>query len=56
MFKDYPQQYEYLQSLMNSFEYFVAIRFISNHITCFHNILKVLSSKQLRNLQHYYKF
>ncbi len=39
---------EVLQCLMNVFEYFAFIKFIPNHITCFHIILKTLSYQKLR--------
>jgi hypothetical protein len=42
----------WLQCLMNVFEYFILIRSIPNHITCFHNILEILYHVNINNLQH----
>jgi hypothetical protein len=40
----------WLQWLTSVFEYFILIRFISKHITCFHNILKTLSCQHKRKI------
>jgi hypothetical protein len=39
---------EILQCLMNVFEYFPFIKFIPNHITCFHNIENIIMQKKLK--------
>lgn len=37
---------------MNIVQYYILIKFNSYDTTCLHNILKTLSSKYIKNLQH----
>jgi hypothetical protein len=39
---------DWLQCLMNVFEYFIFIKIIPHHTTCFHYISKTLSCKQIK--------
>jgi hypothetical protein len=39
---------------MIDFKYFIFIKFIYNHIVCFHNTLKTLLWVLMDDLQHFY--
>jgi hypothetical protein len=38
----------FLQCFKNVFESYILIKFIPNHSTCFHNILKILLCKHIK--------
>ncbi len=41
---------------MSAFEYVIFIQFIIDYFICFHDILRALSCKHIKDLQHKYDF